>query len=104
MCLRLGRAVTGSAVGDALMLGRVLDLLRAWWARGGCRCLTPSSKLKKGASAGNSCSPLKHMENLHFSSKEGDELAQRARLWIRSVLLQMLRSIGKELILKAADT
>lgn len=44
------------------------------------------------------------MESLYFSHKERDELVQRAGLWIQAVLPQLLRSIGKELVLKAADT
>lgn len=56
------------------------------------------------AREGGFCSPLKHMESLYFSHKERDELVQRAGLWIQAVLPQLLRSIGKELVLKAADT
>ena len=87
-----------------MVVPKVPDSLWARWARGGCRRLTPSSEPEKEASAGNGCSPLKHMESLYFSHKEGDELVQRAGLWIQAVLPQLLRSIGRELVLKAADT
>lgn len=50
------------------------------------------------------CSPLKHMGSLYFSPMERDELVPRTGLWIQGVLSQLLGSIGKELVLEAADT
>lgn len=69
-----------------VVVPKVPDSLRARWARGGCRHLTPSGELEKEASAGNGCSPLKHMESLYFSHKERDEPALRAGLCIQRVL------------------
>lgn len=43
-------------------------------------------------------------ESLYFSPKEKDELVPRTGLWIQGVFLQLLRSSGKELTLKVADT
>lgn len=50
------------------------------------------------------CSPLKHVESLYFSPMERDGLVPRTGLWIQGVLSQLLGSIGKELVLEAADT
>lgn len=43
-------------------------------------------------------------ESLYFSPKEKDELVPRTGLWIQGVFLQLLRSTGKEVVLKVADT